>query len=117
MTLEVLFARTEQVRAFLLLAAGGAVLGALIQLAGWLHRGWRMAGLAVDALCATAAGAMLLGVAFVTGTGLRAYALLGMVTGLTLYWLGVQPVAEGVVLWVRRGAGRAGNEDDEGNNV
>ena len=92
MTLEVLFARAAQGQAFLLLAAGGAVLGGMLHLAGWLHRVWRLLGMTADVLCALAAALLLLGAAFVTGSGLRAYALLGLLVGLALYRAGVQPV-------------------------
>ena len=110
MTLEVLFARAEQGRAFLLLAAGGALLGALLHAAGWLHRAWKPAGMAADVLCAMTAGVMLLGGAFLTGSGLRAYAVLGLLVGTALYRAGVQPVVEAAVGWVARRGGRKINE-------
>lgn len=102
MTLEVLFARAAQGQAFLLLAAGGAALGGMLQLAGLLHRLWRPAGMAADVLCALAAGCMLLGAAFVTGSGLRAYALLGLLVGLALYGAGVRPVVCGTARLVQK---------------
>lgn len=102
MTLEVLFARAAQGRAFLLLAAGGALLGGLLQAAGLLHRAWRVAGLAADALCVLTAAGLVLWAAFVTGSGLRAYALLGLLVGLTLYRAGVQPLAAGAVRLVQK---------------
>ena len=111
MTLEVLFARAEQVRAFLLLVAGGAALGAILQLAGWLHRMWKPAGLAADALCAAAAGALLLGAALLTGSGLRAYAVLGAALGIILYRLGVQPVMEGIARYGRKITRRTQEKD------
>lgn len=107
MTLEVLFARAAQGQAFLLLAAGGAALGGLLQLAGLLHRVWRPAGMAADVLCALGAALLLLWAAFVTGSGLRAYAVLGLLVGLALYRAGVQPMVRGAArmaqkLFVRR---------------
>ena len=92
MTLEALFARAAQGQAFLLLAGGGVALGALLQLAGALHRVWRMAGLAADVLWVLGAAALVLYTVFQAGTGLRLYALLGLLTGLALYRAGVQPL-------------------------
>lgn len=91
-TLELLFARAAQGQAFLLLTGCGAALGLLLQLADGLRRISRPAGTAGELLCAlTGAGALLLA-AFRTGEGLRGYALLGLLTGLTLYRWGVQPL-------------------------
>lgn len=91
-SLEVLFARAAQGQAFLMLAAGGVALGLLLQMAGFLHRVNRAAGAAADVLCALAAVGMVLGAALATGSGLRAYALLGLLVGLTLYRAGLQPL-------------------------
>ncbi|MBQ7849329.1 MAG: hypothetical protein IJ343_06350 [Clostridia bacterium] len=93
-TLELLFARAAQGDIFLLLAAGGAAVGLLLQLAGLLHRVCRPAGMAADVLCALIPAAMLLYAAFRSGDGLRGYALLGLFTGVLLYRTGVQPVTE-----------------------
>lgn len=94
MTLEVLFARAAQGQVFLMLAAGGAALGALLQLAGLLHRRWRAAGMAADGLCVLAGTALVLLAVFRAGSGLRAYGLLGLLTGIALYRAGVQGLLE-----------------------
>lgn len=93
MTLEVLFARAAQGRVFLLMTAGGVLLGALAQLSGWLRR-WRpLAGAAGDLFCAASLLALLLYAAFAAGTGLRLYALLGLCIGLAIYFSGVGRMA------------------------
>lgn len=102
MTLELLFARAGQGQSFLLLAAGGAVWGLLLQLAGALRRMWRPLGMAADVLCALAAGAMLWWAAFRSGSGLRGYALLGLLTGLTLEWAGLRPLLSGMARAVQK---------------
>lgn len=99
MTLEVLFARAAQCRAFLLAAALGVAAGALVQSGSWLGRirGWL--GAAADALAAVFMGAALLASAYTGGEGLRFYSVLGLVIGLLLYTAGVRPLAA----WVARG--------------
>lgn len=92
MTLEVLFARTAQVQAFLLLTAAGMALGAAVHLAGWLHGNWRLAGMLADVLSAAGATAAAAYVAFLTGSGLRLYGLLGLCMGAALYTFGAGPV-------------------------
>lgn len=92
MTLEMLFARAAQGRAFLLLTAGGVLLGLLMQGAGLLHRLWKPAGMAADVLWALAAAGLTLYAAFLAGSGLRAYALLGLCVGLALYRAGLLPL-------------------------
>lgn len=94
-TLELLFARAAQGEAFLLLTAGGAAAGMLLQLAGAMHRVSRAAGMAADVVCALACAALLMLGVYRTGDGLRGYALLGLLTGLALYRAGVQPLTEG----------------------
>lgn len=101
-TLELLFAQAAQRQTFLLLTAGGAVLGLLLHAAGKLHRYSRAAGMAADALCAMAAAALVMGAALRSGEGLRGYAFLGLLTGTLLYRTGVQPLAAGVVRRVKR---------------
>lgn len=102
MTLELLFARAAQGRVFLLLTAGGAALGLLLQLAGLLHRWNRFAGMAADALWAFSAGALVLLTALYTGTGLRMYGLLGLLIGLALYRAGVYPLVRGLAGLVQK---------------
>lgn len=89
--LEALFARAAQGRIFLLLLAGGLLLGGLLTLAGMMRRRIRLLGAALDALCALVAGAMVLGAMLLSGDGLRLYALLGLALGAALYMVGVQP--------------------------
>lgn len=93
-TLELLFARAAQGRTFLLMAAGGAALGVVLQAANWLNRRNRAAGIAADVLLALLASALLL-LSVGTGGGLRGYALLGVLLGLALYRAGVAPLAAG----------------------
>ena len=99
--LEVLFARAEQGRFFLLLLPGGLFLGLLVTLGGRLQRRSRLLGMAVDALCALLAGALAWGAAFLSGDGLRLYALLGLVLGAALWRSGVQPLLDALVRAVR----------------
>ena len=88
MMLENLFAQAGQEQAFLWLTAGGFGLGLLMQLSGALRRLGRVAGLMGDALTALAAGTLPLWVLVRFGGGLRAYGLLGLLTGLLLYFAG-----------------------------
>ncbi len=92
MTLEALFARSAQGEAFLLLTVCGAGLGALIQLSGAVQHRHRFLGMVSDALTATLLTLSVLLIALRTGAGLRLYALLGLIIGLTLYLAGVWPV-------------------------
>ena len=96
-TLEVLFAQAEQQRVFLLMAAGGVGMALLLQVAGWLHRASRPAGLTADALCGIAGMALALYAGVVAGGGLRSYAALGLLTGLALYRAGLQSLAEALL--------------------
>lgn len=98
-TLELLFARAAQGETFLLLAAGGAAAGLLLQLAGLLHRLSRAAGMAADAACVLVCAGLLMLAVFRSGDGLRGYALLGLLTGILLYRAGVQPLTE----WAAQG--------------
>ncbi|MBQ8202609.1 MAG: hypothetical protein IJZ74_12665 [Clostridia bacterium] len=93
-SLEVLFARQEQGETFLLLMLCGVALGILTQLAGFLHRTNRMAGMAADVLCGVTLAAVLLGSALHAGSGLRLYALLGLCIGLALHAAGIAPIAD-----------------------
>ncbi len=89
MTLEVLFARQAQGEAFLLMAALGLALGALLQGAGAVNRHHRLLGMAADLLIAVLLTAAILVIALMTGTGLRLYALLGLCIGAALYLAGI----------------------------
>lgn len=100
-TLEVLFARAAQGRTFLLMAAGGAALGLVLQAAGLLRRRSRVAGAAADVLCAVLGAALLL-LSVQVGGGLRGYALLGVILGLLLYRAGVQPLITGLLRAVKK---------------
>lgn len=92
MTLEVLFAKADQGRTFLLLVLCGAGMGLLVQLAGFLHRVDRRLGMAADLLCAAALALALGHILLTTGEGLRLYGLLGLCTGGALYAAGPGPV-------------------------
>lgn len=92
MTLEVLFARSMQVQAFLMLTAAGMALGAAVHLAGWLHRLSKPLGLLADLLCAAWVTGAAAYVALLTGSGLRLYGLLGLCVGAALYAWGAGPV-------------------------
>lgn len=94
--LETLFARAAQGQAFLLVAAGGVLLGLLLTGAGALYRISRAAGMAADALCALLGAGLVLGAAFFAGDGLRLYALLGLLMGVLLCRAGLCPLAEGI---------------------
>ncbi|MBQ8653824.1 MAG: hypothetical protein IJ507_02710 [Clostridia bacterium] len=100
--LESLFAQAGQGQAFIHLTVGGFVLGALTHLSGCIRRGRRLLGALCDALAAVLMGFMLLGVLFRFGGGVRAYGLLGLLIGLTLYYAGFSRLAEALV----RAAGR-----------
>ncbi len=95
--LEMLFARAAQGRVFLLLMAGGLLLGLLLTAAGALYRWSRVAGMVADLLCALAAAGLVMTAAFLAGDGLRLYGLLGLAVGVLLYRCGVQPAAAGVL--------------------
>ena len=92
--LEVLFARAGQGRCFLLLTAGGLLLGAAATLAGRLYRRGRLWGMAADGMTALLGAAMLLAALFLSGEGLRLYALLGLLLGAALWRSGVQPLLD-----------------------
>lgn len=95
-TLELLFARAAQGQTFLLMAAGGAALGVLLQAANLLHRRSRAAGAAADVLFALLAAALLM-LSVRMGGGLRGYALLGVLLGLALYRAGAEPLVTGLM--------------------
>ncbi len=100
--LEALFAREAQGRIFLLLLAGGLLLGAMLTLAGWLNRRCRPLGMAADVACALLAAGMALSAAFLAGDGLRLYALLGLLLGVALQRAGIQPLADALTATVQK---------------
>ena len=100
--LEVLFARAEQGRIFLMLLPCGLLLGLLVTLGGRLQRCSRPLGMAVDALSAVLAGGLMWGAAFLSGDGLRLYTLLGLLLGAALWRSGVQPLLDAFVRTLRR---------------
>ncbi|MBR3762995.1 MAG: hypothetical protein IKK57_00395 [Clostridia bacterium] len=112
--LEVLFARAEQGRFFLMLLPCGLLLGLLVTLGGRLQRRSRVLGMAVDASAALLAGAAAWGAAFLSGDGLRLYALLGLLLGAALWCSGLQPLLDALWRVVRR-CGRSGREKEAGN--
>ncbi len=104
--LETLFARAGQERVFLLLTACGLALGALAQGTEWLRRRFRRAALFWDGLLVATALALVLLALLTGGEGLRAYALLGLIIGLLLYYAGVHTLLTALCARVRRrGAG------------
>lgn len=92
--LEALFARAAQGRCFLFTAAGGLLLGAMLTLAGRLYRRGRLWGMAADGLTVLLFALLALGSAFLSGDGLRLYALLGLLLGAALWRSGIQPVLD-----------------------
>ena len=91
MTLELLFAKANQGRTFLLMVLLGAVLALCVQLAGFLHRAWPWLGLAADLLCAFGLALGTAQILLFSGEGLRLYGLLGLCIGGTVYGAGIAP--------------------------
>lgn len=102
--LETLFARAGQERVFLLLTAGGLALGALAQGTEWLRRRFRRAALLWDGVTVITALALVLLALLTGGEGLRAYALLGLIIGLLLYYAGVHTLLTALNARVKRRA-------------
>lgn len=98
MTLELLFAKANQGRTFLLMVLLGAALALCVQLAGFLHRQWPWLGLAADLLCAFGLALGTAQILLFSGEGLRLYGLLGLCIGATVYTAGIAPA----VGWGRR---------------
>ena len=101
-TLEMLFARAVQGRIFLWMTAGGLLLGALLTLSGRLQGRRALPGIALDVIAAVLAAAMALGAAFLSGDGLRLYALLGLLLGGALWRAGVQPLLDGLAALMKK---------------
>lgn len=89
MTLENLFAQAAQGRTFLAMCVCGLLLGLMTQIARWLRGKKPWLGLLGDAAAALSLGPLMLGVLLRSGAGLRAYAILGLLIGLTLYAAGL----------------------------
>jgi len=104
--LEMLFARAAQGRIFLLVAACGVALGLLLTGAGALYRTSRAAGMAADLLCALLGAAAVLAAAFLSGDGLRLYALLGLLLGVLLCRAGLCPLAGGILRGAKKVFGK-----------
>lgn len=97
MTLETLFAQAGQSRAFLLLMAGGVLLGAILEGAELARKKSKLLGGALDAASACLMVLMILHATLLSGGGLRIYALLGLLIGLLLYDAGVRRVVAALV--------------------
>lgn len=92
MTLEVLFARQGQSRAFLQLCCLGMAAGMLLHLSVGVHRRSRLLGAVLDVLgCLLMAAAAAL-VLMRSGIGIRLYGVLGLVIGILLYVAGMMQV-------------------------
>lgn len=98
MTLELLFAKANQGRTFLLMVLLGAALALCVQLAGFLHRPWPWLGLAADLLCAFGLALGTAQILLFSGEGLRLYGLLGLCIGAAIWATGIAPV----VHWLAR---------------
>lgn len=90
--IEKLFAVQNQRETFLLLCAGGVVLGCVMHLACAARRFGRAAALAGDLLAGLVLMALLAYAALRSGEGLRLYGLLGVTIGAAAY-LAVVPRA------------------------
>lgn len=89
MMLESLFAHAAQEQTFLAMMACGLALGGALQCSGALRRRWKALGFLWDGLFALLALVLALMVMLRFGSGLRAYALLGVTLGMLLYHAGV----------------------------
>lgn len=96
MMLESLFAHAAQEQTFLVMMASGLALGCALQLSGALRRKWKTLGFLWDGLFALFALILALMVMLRFGSGLRAYALLGITLGMLLYHAGVSRVVTSV---------------------
>ena len=98
MTIELLFAKSSQGRAFLLMVLLGAALALGIQLAGGFHHRKAWLGMCADVLCVLLLAPALCQALLASGDGLRLYALLGLCIGGALYAAGIAPA----VGWIGR---------------
>lgn len=89
MMLEDLFTHAAQGQTFLVMMAGGFALGGALQLSEALRRRWKALEFLWDGLFALLALILTLMVMLRFGSGLRAYALLGVTLGMLLYHAGV----------------------------
>lgn len=96
MMLENLFAHEAQGQAFLAMIVCGLLLGAILQLTSAFRRRWPAAGFLWDGLFALTALMMALTVMLRFGGGVRAYALLGVIIGILLYFAGVSRIVSGM---------------------
>lgn len=92
MMLENLFAHAAQEQTFLAMMACGLALGGALQCSGALRHRWKALGFLWDGLFALLALILALMVMLRFGSGLRAYALLGVTLGMLLYHAGVSRV-------------------------
>lgn len=88
MTLEVLFARAGQSAAFLRMCVCGLLLGAALQLSGWLHRRRPWLGNVWDAVWSALLTLAVMAVMLLSGGGVRLYGLLGLILGAAVYGAG-----------------------------
>jgi len=88
MTLEVLFARAGQSAAFLRMCVCGLLLGAALQLSGWLHRHRPWLGNVWDAVWSVLLTLVVMAVMLLSGGGVRLYGLLGLILGASVYGAG-----------------------------
>lgn len=94
--LEVLFARQSQEEAFLAFLCCGLVLGLMLHIGTALRRRRPLLCALWDVLTAALMAAMVLAVLLRFRTGLRAYALLGVLLGVLLYLAGLAQLLEGL---------------------
>lgn len=118
MMLEALFAQQQQEKVFLALLVLGLLLGLMLHLGTLLHRHPILRGL-WDGLSAAVGSGMLLTVLMVFRSGLRAYAILGLLIGGLLYAAGFSGMVQGILRLlkkmcrkVRAKAGKAPPDDE-----
>ena len=101
MILENLFAQAAQGRTFLLMCVCGLILGAMLHLSRALRQWKPWLGNACDVLTAALLGLMALAVLLESGSGLRGYALLGLLLGAALYQAGLSRLMEALCKPIR----------------
>ena len=94
--LEVLFAHQSQEQAFLAFVVCGVALGLMLHLGASLRRRSLLLSSIWDVLCALSCAVMVLLVLFRFRTGLRAYAVLGLLLGAVLYLAGLAHILQGM---------------------
>lgn len=100
--LETLFAHQSQGQAFLSLLVCGLALGLMLQLGGWLRPGHPVLSSLWDVATALLFGGMVLSVLLHYRTGLRAYAVLGILLGLLLHLAGAARLLDALHRWVQK---------------